>query len=150
MEGSTYRERIDELDRQIVELFAERMAVSAEIAPGLMVPAAEDYLQRICSSLTENAIKYEPDGGSVELELTAVKTKAVLRVRNAGGLIAPEDLPHVFERFYRGDKARSSQSGHGLGLPIIRQMTENLDGEISAESSEENGTVFTVTLPLAE
>ena len=73
-----------------------------------------------------------------------------MRVRNQGSFIAPEDLPHIFERFYRSDKARSSRGGHGLGLPIIRQMAELLGGGITVESSEGAGTAFTVTLPLAE
>ena len=63
-------------------------------------------------------------------------------MRNFGSVIAEEDKAHIFERFYRGDKARSSRGGHGLGLPIIRQMTELLGGEIRAESSEADGTAM--------
>lgn len=70
--------------------------------------------------------------------------KAVLTVQNFGSVIAPEDLPHVFERFYRGDKARTAQQGHGLGLAIIKRTVELMDGKIEAASAPETGTVFTV------
>ena len=136
---------------QLEPLAYERgVALESEIAEGIVVPAAADYLQRVCSSLVENAIKYEPDGGRVILTLTAAKRKASLTVRNTGSVIAPEDLPHVFERFYRGDRARSGREGHGLGLSIVREITERLGGHITAESSPEQGTVFTASFDIAE
>ena len=136
---------------QLEPLAYERgVALESEIAEGIVIPAAADYLQRVCSSLVENAIKYEPDGGRVILTLTAAKRKATLTVRNTGSVIAPEDLPHVFERFYRGDKARSGERGHGLGLSIVREITEKLGGHIAAESSPEKGTVFTVSFDTVE
>jgi len=136
---------------QLEPLAYERgVTLRSEIAEGAVVPAASDYLQRICSSLLENAIKYEPDGGQVELTLTAVRKKATLTVRNTSSVIAPEDLPHVFERFYRGDKARNAQGGHGLGLSIVREITEKLGGRITAESAPETGTAFTVSFDTAE
>jgi signal transduction histidine kinase len=136
---------------QLESLAYERgVEIETELAEGVTVLGDAEYCARICGGLLENALKYEPEGGCVRVGLTAARKKAVLTVRNRGSYIPPEDLPHIFERFYRGDKSRSSRGGHGLGLPIIRQMTELLGGEISAESSEEAGTVFTVTLPLAE
>ena len=71
--------------------------------------------------------------------------KTVLTVQNFGSVIAPEDLPHVFERFYRGDKARTAQQGHGLGLAIIKRTVELSGGSIQVESAPETGTLFTVT-----
>ena len=70
--------------------------------------------------------------------------KTVLTAQNFGSVIAPEDLPHVFERFYRGDKARTAQQGHGLGLAIIKRTVELMDGKIEVASAPETGTVFTV------
>ena len=64
-----------------------------------------------------------------------------------GSVISPEALPHVFDRFYRGNKSRGSAQGHGLGLAIVRQLTENLGGSITVRSSEAEGTVFLVVLP---
>ena len=105
-----------------------------------------DYLQRIVSSLLENALKYEPAGGRVHLALTKDKRRARLSVQNFGSTIPAEDLPHVFDRFYRSDKSRKSESGSfGLGLAITKEMIEKLGGEISVSSSAEDGTVFQVT-----
>ena len=95
--------------------------------------------------LVDNALKYEPEGGKVKISLTAMKKKAVLTVSNTGSFISPDDLPHIFERFYRGDKSRGEKGGHGLGLPIIKKMTELIGADISATSDKEKGTVFTVT-----
>ena len=108
-----------------------------------------DYLQRIVSSLLENALKYEPAGGRVQLTLTQDKRKARFSVQNFGSTIPEEDLPHVFDRFYRSDKSRKNESGSfGLGLAITKEMIEKLGGEISVSSSAEDGTVFQVTLCL--
>ena len=108
-----------------------------------------DYLQRIVSSLLENALKYEPADGRVQLTLTQDKRKVRLSVQNFGSTIPEEDLPHVFDRFYRSDKSRKSESGSfGLGLAITKEMIEKLGGEIAVSSSAEDGTVFQVTLCL--
>jgi signal transduction histidine kinase len=120
--------------------------LDTDIRENIHILGDRDYAERICSGLMENALKYEPDGGTVFVRLERQKKKALFRVENAGSVIAPEDLPHIFERFYRGDKARTGHKGYGLGLPIIKQMTELLGGEITVESSQENGTVFTVLL----
>ncbi len=136
---------------QLESLAYERnVRIETDLAENVIVRGDPEYCARICGGLVENALKYEPAGGRVTVALRTERKKAVFTVRNQGSRIAPEDLPRIFERFYRGDKARSSQGGHGLGLPIIRQMTENLGGEIRAESSEADGTVFTVTFALAE
>ncbi len=123
--------------------------VESDIAPGVRVAATEDYCMRILSGLIENALKYEPDGGTVHLALTQEKRRAQLTVRNGGSVIAPEDLPHVFERFYRGDKARTGSRGHGLGLPIVKGICDLLGAQIAVQSSELDGTAFTVTFETA-
>ncbi len=122
----------------------------SELASDVTVRGSAEYCARICSGLVENALKYEPVGGRVTVSLRTERKKAVFTVCNRGSHIAPEDLPHIFERFYRSDKTRASRDGHGLGLPIIRQMVELQGGEITASSVEGEGTQFTVTLPLAE
>ena len=108
-----------------------------------------DYLQRIVSSLLENALKYEPTGGCVRMTLVQEKRRVRLSVQNFGSTIPAEDLPHVFDRFYRSDKSRKNESGSfGLGLAITKEMVEKLGGEISVSSSAEDGTVFQVALRL--
>ena len=83
----------------------------------------------------------------MHLTLTQDKRRVRLSVQNSGSTIPAEDLPHVFDRFYRSDKSRKNESGSfGLGLAITKEMVEKLGGEISASSSAEDGTVFQVTL----
>ena len=83
----------------------------------------------------------------MRLTLTQDKRKVRLSVQNFGSTIPEEDIPHVFDRFYRSDKSRKSESGSfGLGLAITKEMVEKLGGQISVASSEEEGTVFQVTL----
>ncbi len=124
--------------------YERQISLEDNIGEGLMVQATEDYLKRICSSLIENALKYEPADGRVIVEAFSRRKKVCFVVRNTHSRIAPEDLPHIFDRFYRGDKTRRLSGGHGLGLPIIRQMANLIGAAITAESSEETGTVFTV------
>ena len=136
---------------QLESLAFERgVELETDLAGGVTVRGNAEYCARICSGLVENALKYEPAGGRVTVTLRADRKKAVFTVCNQGSFIAPEDLPHIFERFYRGDRARDSRGGHGLGLPIIRQMAGLLGGEVGAESSEQDGTRFTATFELAE
>ncbi len=120
-----------------------------EIEEGVTLCTNADYLERIAASLMENAIKYEPAGGAVRVCLTAAGQQVHLSVGNRHSVIAQEDLPHIFERFYRADKSRRSQGGHGLGLAIAKEMTRRLGGTLRVESGEKLGTVFTATLPLS-
>lgn len=109
----------------------------------------EDYLQRIASSLIENAIKYEPAGGAVKITLTREKKSVILSVHNKSSSISAEDLPHIFDRFYLADKSRQANSGsHGLGLAITKEMTERLGGRLSATSFPETGTCFQAVFQL--
>ena len=119
-----------------------------DMEEGVSVLADEDGCMRILNGLIENALKYEPPGGSVRLELRREKKKAVLTVQNPGSRIAPEDLGHIFERFYRGDKTRGDHQGHGLGLPIVKQLCDSLGAEIRVQSDEGEGTVFSVSFDL--
>ena len=122
------------------------VTLETELPEQCIMLGNEDYLFRIVMSLLENALKYEPRGGTVRLRLAKDKRKKELSVQNLGSLISQEDLPHVFDRFYRGDKSRSgSQGGFGLGLAITREMTERLGGTLSVISRQGEGTTFTVT-----
>lgn len=103
-----------------------------------------DALLRVASGLIENALKYEPENGHIAVTLENRGRKTVLTVENSGAVIPPEDLPHIFERFYRSDKARTSRQGHGLGLAIIKRTVELMDGRVEVSSSPEQGTVFSV------
>ncbi len=120
------------------------IVIEADIEEAVTVLAVQEHLKRICSCLIENAVKYEPDGGKIGVKLYRSKKSAIMEVKNYGSVIAADDLPHIFDRFYRGDKTRTTKGGHGLGLPIIKRMAELSGAEIRVESSAAAGTVFTV------
>lgn len=130
--------------------YEQEVTVDTDIEDGVFIMAAPEYAERICTGLIDNALKYEPRGGSVAVTVRRAKKSAVLIVKNAGSVISEDDLPHIFERFYRGDKTRGVSRGHGLGLPIIRQTAELVGAQVTAESSQRSGTVFTVTFEAAE
>ena len=103
--------------------------------------------------LLDNAIKYTPSGGKVGVNLSIERVgsgqSAVVEVRDTGAGISPDDLPHVFERFYRAAKDRSRNTGGaGLGLSIARWIAEKHGGEVECESTVESGSVFRVRLPI--
>lgn len=122
----------------------------SEIDDSVYINSTNDYTQRIFNSIIENAFKYENNGGKIVINLKREKKKAVFTVQNFGSFISQEDLPHIFERFYRADKTRNEQKGHGLGLPIVMQITNLIGAKISAESTRESGTKFTVAFDLNE
>ena len=126
--------------------YEKNITLDTELPEECFVRGDSGYLLRIVSSLLENALKYEPEGGRVLLRLIQEKKKIFLFVQNFGTQIPREDLPHVFDRFYRSDKSRQNDSNSfGLGLAITRQMLQRLGGDISAASSPEEGTIFCVT-----
>lgn len=123
--------------------------LETDVQADICVMGDADALLRVVSGLIENALKYEPENGRIRVALAARGKRAALTVQNFGACVAPEDLPHIFERFYRGDKARTAQQGHGLGLAIIRRTVELMDGRIEAASASDVGTIFTVTMERA-
>ena len=108
----------------------------------------EDDLYQITFNLVENGIKYNVPGGTLTVSLNREGENAVLRFADTGVGIPKESIHHVFERFYRVDKARSRKTGgSGLGLAIVRSMVERNGGSIQVDSAVGKGTVFTVTFP---
>ncbi len=108
----------------------------------------EDDLYQIVFNLMENGIKYNLSGGSLTVRLLRQEDNAILEVRNTGMGIPEEALPHIFERFYRVDKARSrATGGSGLGLAIVRTIVQRNRGDITVSSTADQGTTFTVTFP---
>ena len=96
----------------------------------------------------DNAIRYTPEGGHVSVTLEARYGGVDIRVHDTGAGISPDAMPHVFERFYRADKARSRQDGgFGLGLAIVKWIAESHRGTVEVASPPGAGSTFTVTLP---
>jgi signal transduction histidine kinase len=101
--------------------------------------------------LVENALRYTPAGGRVQVSLRVQADEAVLTVKDTGMGIASGDLPLIFDRFYRADPARSRvASGSGLGLAIAKWIVEAHNGQIEVESEPGQGAIFHVWLPLSE
>ena len=126
--------------------YEKSVTLGTELIQSCVIQANEDYLTQIISSLLENALKYEPKTGKVLLKLAQDKHKTCICIQNFGTTIAQEDLPHVFDCFYRSDKSRTNETeSFGLGLAITREMVNKIHGEISVTSNPQGGTIFTVT-----
>ncbi|MBE3596470.1 MAG: HAMP domain-containing protein [Hydrogenibacillus sp.] len=141
----------DHLRRRYSAMFAERDVafIIDDRAPGRFW-LDRDRLEQILINLIDNALRYTPAGG--EIRLTAERVGAGLRlvVRDTGEGIAKDDLPFVFERFYKTDKSRRrGAGGTGLGLAIVKRLVEAHGGTISVESTLGQGTAFTIDLPNA-
>jgi len=113
------------------------------------LPADPEDLQLVWCNLLENAMRYSPEGESVKLAISNNGSSARITIQDRGMGIASEDLPHVFERFYRGDPSRTrSTGGFGLGLAITKALVEAYGGSIAAESTVGQGTTMVIDLPL--
>jgi len=116
--------------------------------PGIMVNIDPDALKQVANNLAQNAMKYAP-GAEQHWSCFAEGTRAAFRVEDAGPGISGQDLPHIFERFYRGEKARDrAAGGSGLGLAIAKSIVEAHGGTVAVESEPGKGSTFTVSLPL--
>ncbi len=124
--------------------YEKNIEYQTNIHKDIYINANKEYVGRIIFSLIENAIKYEADNGKIIISLYTKGKKVYFSVLNQSTVIDKQDIPHIFERFYRSDKSRTSDNGHGLGLAIVKNLVEMINGKIFAESSESNGTVFTV------
>ena len=124
--------------------FAPGLTFAADLTPALL-DGVPERLDRAIANLLDNAAKWSPAGGTVEVRLAGGE----LTVRDHGPGIAPDDLAHVFDRFYRAPAARALP-GSGLGLSIVRQVIDAHGGTVTAENAEGGGALFRVRLPLRE
>ncbi len=127
------------------------ITLAAMIPHGMTVMADGERLKQILLNLVGNALKYAPDCGNVTIKAKMDGAYAVIMVEDNGEGIPPEDLPYIFEKFYRSDKVCKPEDGSaGLGLSIAKHLVELQGGTIKAESTQGTGTVVSFTLPLAE
>jgi len=139
------QELVDELilladDRQITLKF--------ESQPVPLVLGDAQWIKQALINLLDNALRYTPSGGSVTVRLQTVGREVAIAVEDTGHGIEPENIPHLFERFYRTDWARAKDAGGtGLGLPIVKEIMEAHGGSISVASQVDKGSVFTLRLP---
>jgi len=146
-----------ELDVLITEVFQEMRVISGgkvhvhlnEIDQ-LVVNGDRDRLKQVLINLVANAVQYTPQNGDIFLSLAKVSDQARIICRDTGPGIPTEDLPHIFERFYRAEKSRTRDqgTGFGLGLSITKWIVEHHGGHIQVNSKEAEGTTFAIWLPL--
>ncbi|HZR31390.1 MAG TPA: heavy metal sensor histidine kinase [Terriglobales bacterium] len=135
-----------------MQLLADEKLVSLRyrLQPGIRVQGDPSRLRQILVNLLDNAIRYTGEEGWVEIAVYTQAGNAILEVSDNGAGISAESLPHLFERFYRADKARSRYSGGaGLGLSIVKSICVAHGGNVSVSSQEGRGSTFRVELPLA-
>ena len=124
------------------------ITLSNTIRPPLVAPADRDEMAQVLVNLLDNAIAYTPRGGFVTLSAHETPEAVTVSVADTGIGILSHDIPRLFERFYRADKARSRASGGtGLGLSIVKHIVENHGGTVRVESEYNRGSVFSFTLP---
>lgn len=128
----------DEKDIKLVKEFLDVGTVSV----------SEKILARALINIIENSLKYTPSGGSILVRAIKENTHARIDIIDTGEGIPAEELPHIFDRFYRG-KSNSSDTGTGLGLALVRESIEQWNGSVSVQSELGKGTTVTITIPLA-
>ena len=153
--ASWSRESLDPADliRDGCELFLpvmenKQLSLETSLTDGLAVQGDRRMMQRVIANLLDNAIKYTPAGGRIEVALTAKPEGVTIEFRDSGVGIAPSELSLIFNRFYRCDRSRG-QPGNGLGLSFCRAALQAQGGSIEVDSQRDIGTVFRVTLPFS-
>jgi two-component system phosphate regulon sensor histidine kinase PhoR len=112
--------------------------------------ADENGIIQVLFNLVDNAIKYTPSGGKIDISAEVQDKFVKVDIKDTGAGIPEDDIPRIFERFYRIDKARSLElGGTGLGLSIVKHIVKEHGGEVSVESTLGTGSVFTFTIPRA-
>jgi signal transduction histidine kinase len=135
---------------QMMDRFSDRHPVVVRVPEHpVIIEADADRLQRVLENLINNAIKYSPDGGAVEVSVEVDGGEAILLVRDHGIGISPDALPRIFDRSYRAPEAAARAPGLGLGLSIAAQVVARHGGTIGAAAAEGGGTILTVRLPRA-
>ncbi|MEE9178201.1 MAG: HAMP domain-containing sensor histidine kinase [Acidimicrobiia bacterium] len=157
MEQPEFSLRIEPVDvgahvKEVVEGFSRHakevgVTLSIEAAEGLVRETDPDRVGQIAQNLVENAMRYTPETGTVTVAVREEGPVCVIEVADTGIGIAPEDLPHIFDRHYVGKQRQLRNEGSGLGLSIVKGLVEQMGGEVSARSAPGKGTTITVSLP---
>jgi signal transduction histidine kinase len=149
-ENVDLKDLIVELSANIEALAQDKgIKFTVDALESLAVNGDKTKLRQLFINILENAIRYTPNDGNISVSLVKKEENALVAISDTGIGIPPEHLPHIFERFYRVDKARSrAEGGVGLGLAIAKYIAESHGGKIELESQVGKGTTFTITIPL--
>ncbi len=134
-----------ELYRDVAE--AKDITLNAQVDAAAVAMVDPTRLQQVVANLLDNAIKYTPAGGRVDIDGRLASDAVVLTVRDTGVGIPPEELPRIWDRLFRGDRSRAER-GLGLGLSLVKAIVEAHGGQVAVESAPGRGSVFTVTIPI--
>jgi signal transduction histidine kinase len=139
-----------EVFQQIRTLAGEKLGVQIDDIDQVVITADRDRIKQVLLNIAANAVQYTPMNGKVTLSLKVVAGQARIVIADTGPGIPADDLPHIFERFYRGEKSRTRtlNTGFGLGLSIAYWIIRSHDGMIDVTSVEGVGTSFVIRLPL--
>ncbi len=130
---------------------ASKVAIVAESETDPTIEADPDRLEQVIANLLRNAINHTPPGGIISVVIEAADDQAVIHVRDTGEGITSDDLPHIWERFYRGSSAASREHrGAGLGLALVRELVTGMGGEITVSSQPDLGTEFIIRFNLLQ
>lgn len=148
MEKVNLTEVVEELTEVAKKLAIQKhVIIKSNIAKNAFIQGKKDKVARAILNLVDNAIKFVPSKGRVEIGLTQEKNRAVVKITDNGSGIDKADLPHIFERFFRGNKTETA--GSGLGLPIAKAIIEAMRGKLTITSQKGGGATAIVYLPLA-
>jgi signal transduction histidine kinase len=138
----------DVADAKGVALNESEVPAGSAAADDAVVPGDRTRLEQVAANLIDNAIKYTPSGGRVDVDVVSSADAALLRVRDTGSGIPPDELPRIWERLFRGDRSRTER-GLGLGLSLVKAVVEAHGGTVEVQSEVGKGSAFTVRLPLS-
>src|SRR3989344_8625490 len=147
---------LDKIILKIIKTFTplakkKRISVKKELVPVIITARSSD-MEKLFSAIVENALAYTSEGGTIDIYMKKKRSIAEVDITDTGIGISKNDLPHIFDRFYRADQARSKKdhTGYGLGLPIAKQIITQYDGSVEIKSKENVGTLVRITLPREE
>ena len=151
MKLNVSRVELPKLVKEVTDLYEDAaedagVTLQSTVAGELTVPADRDRLRQAMANLVDNAIKYTPRNGRVDLTAARDSDAVVIRISDTGPGISAQDLPRIFDRLYRGDQSRTTR-GLGLGLSLVRAYVEAQGGTVTAQSEPERGSTFTLRLP---
>lgn len=138
---------VAELYQPVAEMKGVSLSVQSPAEP-LFFFGHKGKLERMIGNLTDNAVKFTPSGGCVVIAISSSPTDVEIAVSDTGIGIQPENVPHVFDRYFR-DKSATGHSGSGLGLTLVQSIVTFYRGTITCKSEQKQGTVFTIRLPIA-
>ena len=128
-----------------VVAFEKNVTIESNVEPNIFTKTHRATFSKVLEILFDNAIKYSDEGGKIKVALYQTSKKIYFTINNKGEYIKPDELPHIFERFYRTNKERKV-GGHGLGLSIAKKKCDLMGAKLVVQSSEEDGTTFTIVM----